>query len=130
MAAPLRSAVAPDTGQGVQRPHQARTGQQLVRQGRGELAHHGPHAHERVGPDEQHQPGHRAGGPAGHQAHTGDQEVLVLTHHQDLRHRGNASLQCTFGAGWQKPSRGYVRSEGARVAGLGTEGVGGDRLYV
>lgn len=88
MPAPLCFAISPCPGQGVQRPHQTRTGQQLVLQGRGKLAHHGSYAHERVGPDEQHQPGDRAGGSTGHPAHTGVQEVLVLTHYQNLRHRG------------------------------------------
>lgn len=88
MPAPLCFAISPYPGQGVQRPHQTRTRQQLVRKGRRKLAHHGSNAHERIGPDEQHQPGDRAGGPAGHPAHTGVQKVLVLAHHQNLRHRG------------------------------------------
>lgn len=70
---------------GVQRLRTARCGHRLVLQGR---ADHGADADERVGADEQHQSGHRARRAARHPAHPRVTAVLLLTHHQNLRHRG------------------------------------------
>lgn len=88
MPTPVRLGISTCIGEGLPRLHRARPGKQLVHEGWWEVAHHGSDADEWISADEQHQSRHRAGRSAGHPAHPQVQAVLLLTHHQNLRHRG------------------------------------------